>query len=367
MTELAWSKEAHSIRASDGVPLGVTSMLASRIADEGCGTSSFARVQLRPGWGLARRPSTSPRPHARPRGAASRHRAHIIEAPWVSTPATVTGRWRARRLNDVSWYAWTGGARTVAGDAGVDEPAGCCCAAAAGGGAISMDSSTPGLLRAGGAAAAAAAGSRGVGCWAGPPPLGGAHHHQLIEAPWTPAPLPVAGQWRARRPNHHTHLCRTAAATSTETSTSIDTSGLAALSTWADELFILGPAVWAQRGSLSCGPVAAPSAGCDEVFKDPPDSVRRFSCVRFGRLVERRGGCEHTVRVRVKIMRSQKCRIAGKSQSGLIRSRTDREMWWGAGRGGREGGSAPPVVRGGAARESGRSGHDPAPGGQTTP
>jgi hypothetical protein len=32
--------------------------------------------------------------------------AHIIEAPWVSTPATVAGRWRARRLNNVScWLA----------------------------------------------------------------------------------------------------------------------------------------------------------------------------------------------------------------------------------------------------------------------
>jgi hypothetical protein len=27
------------------------------------------------------------------------HLSHIIEAPWVSTPATVAGRWRARRLN----------------------------------------------------------------------------------------------------------------------------------------------------------------------------------------------------------------------------------------------------------------------------
>jgi hypothetical protein len=27
---------------------------------------------------------------------------HIIEAPWVATPATVAGRWRARRLNDVA-------------------------------------------------------------------------------------------------------------------------------------------------------------------------------------------------------------------------------------------------------------------------
>jgi hypothetical protein len=32
--------------------------------------------------------------------------AHIIGAPWVSTPATVTGRWRARRLNHVPcWLA----------------------------------------------------------------------------------------------------------------------------------------------------------------------------------------------------------------------------------------------------------------------
>ena len=134
-----------------------------------------------------------------------------------------------------------------------------------------------------------------------------------IEPRWQ---LPLHGEHGASI-MHHTHLlCTDAAATSTETSTSIDTSGLAAL-TWA-ELLILGPAaVWAPRGSSSCGPVAAaPSAGCDEVFKGPPDSVRRFSCVRFfGRLVER---CEHTVRVRVKIMRSHKCRIAGKSQSGLL-------------------------------------------------
>jgi hypothetical protein len=31
---------------------------------------------------------------------------------------------------------------------------------------------------------------------------GGAHHHHLNEAPWTPALLPVAGQWRAQRPNN---------------------------------------------------------------------------------------------------------------------------------------------------------------------
>jgi hypothetical protein len=35
----------------------------------------------------------------------------------------------------------------------------------------------------------------------------GAHHHHLNEAPWTPALLPVAGQWRARRLNN-THLLR---------------------------------------------------------------------------------------------------------------------------------------------------------------
>jgi hypothetical protein len=29
----------------------------------------------------------------------------------------------------------------------------------------------------------------------------------VIEAPWAPALLPVAGQWRARRPNQSTHLC----------------------------------------------------------------------------------------------------------------------------------------------------------------
>jgi hypothetical protein len=31
-------------------------------------------------------------------------------------------------------------------------------------------------------------------------------HLRLIEAPWTPALLPVAGQWRARRLNNNTHL-----------------------------------------------------------------------------------------------------------------------------------------------------------------
>jgi hypothetical protein len=33
-------------------------------------------------------------------------------------------------------------------------------------------------------------------------------HRRLIEALWTPALLPVAGQWRARRTNQHTHLLR---------------------------------------------------------------------------------------------------------------------------------------------------------------
>jgi hypothetical protein len=38
---------------------------------------------------------------------------HIIEAPWVSTPATVTGRWRARCLNNVS--CWIAPAATAPG------------------------------------------------------------------------------------------------------------------------------------------------------------------------------------------------------------------------------------------------------------
>jgi hypothetical protein len=39
-----------------------------------------------------------------PAAAAHAEAAHIIEAPWVSTPATVAGRWRARRLNNVSCW-----------------------------------------------------------------------------------------------------------------------------------------------------------------------------------------------------------------------------------------------------------------------
>jgi hypothetical protein len=40
--------------------------------------------------------------------------AHIIEALWVSTPATVTGRWRARRLNNVC--CWSAACRATTPD-----------------------------------------------------------------------------------------------------------------------------------------------------------------------------------------------------------------------------------------------------------
>jgi hypothetical protein len=76
-----------------------------------------------------------------PAAAAHAEAAHIIEAPWVSTPATVAGRWRARRLNNVS-------------------------------------------------------------CWLAPAAAAHAEAAHIIEAPWVSTPATVAGRWRARRLNN---------------------------------------------------------------------------------------------------------------------------------------------------------------------
>jgi hypothetical protein len=54
------------------------------------------------------------------RRARLRRTGHIIEAPWISTLATVTDRWRARRLNNVS--CWLGPAAASWRRAGAPSP-----------------------------------------------------------------------------------------------------------------------------------------------------------------------------------------------------------------------------------------------------